>query len=100
MAACRRRSGISGAASTGNTTRALPVELGLLVLGDVHAALVVAQDQKLAARVDLAADAGAIAGAVGSEAVLEAIPARIARSVGELRGERVLAPFIGTCHMR
>src|SRR5690348_13441334 len=100
MAACRRLSGICGAASTGNTTSALPADFGLLLLGDVHAALVVAQDQQLAARVDLAADAGAIAGAVGGEAVLEAILARIAGGMGELLSQRVLAPFIGARHMR
>src|SRR5260221_2178453 len=101
MVACRRVSGISGAVSTGNTTNASPVEVvGLLLLGDVHGALVVAQDQELAARVDLAADAGAIAGAVGGKAVLEAVLARIARGMGKLLGKSGLAPLKAACDVR
>ena len=60
-AGLRRPSGTSSGRSTRNTPTVFRAEDRLSRLGDVHAALVVAQDQQVAARIDLLVDAGTIA---------------------------------------
>src|SRR5205814_7878146 len=54
----------------------------------------------LAARVDLAAETCAVAGAVGGQALLQAVFPGIASGMGQLLGEPLLAPFIGARGMR
>src|SRR5215212_11009970 len=73
---------------------------GLSRLRHVHAALVVAQDQQIAARIDFLVDAGAIAVSLRAQPVLEARHRGIAGRPGKLVGKRVLAPFIGSGYVR
>jgi uncharacterized protein YndB with AHSA1/START domain len=72
----------------------------LLRLRDVHAALVVAQDQQVAAGIEFLVDAGTIGPGLRPQAVLQAVHAGVAGGAGKLAGERVLTPLVGAGHLR